>query len=244
MKKILLFTALLLSVTSTSSLSFQESINYEFESIHKITDVKQKKFAFFSYFKNSILNENKKIMKEKIYLLKCKKECQKNSEKYKSLKLKYRENNYFELIKKVDIIPAELALNQAANESGWGGSRFSLKANNLFGMWCFTKNCGIVPLHRPKGKIYEVKKYDSVYDSISHYMLTINRNEAYSQLREIRYKMRKSEKEIDPIKLARGLTRYSERGNEYVDEIQSMIKTNRKIISELITEESIIAKSN
>ena len=44
-----------------------------------------------------------------------------------------------QLIIKVDAVPESLVLAQAANESGWGTSRFARKANNLFGVWCFKR---------------------------------------------------------------------------------------------------------
>ena len=43
------------------------------------------------------------------------------------------------LMRRVDIIPIELVLMQAANESAWGTSRFAQKGYNFFGLWCFKK---------------------------------------------------------------------------------------------------------
>lgn len=37
------------------------------------------------------------------------------------------------LLRRVDVVPASLALAQAANESAWGTSRFALEGNNYFG---------------------------------------------------------------------------------------------------------------
>ncbi|WP_352256125.1 glucosaminidase domain-containing protein, partial [Pseudoalteromonas sp. 19-MNA-CIBAN-0066] len=42
-------------------------------------------------------------------------------------------------LRRVDIIPKELALMQAANESAWGTSRFARIGLNFFGQWCYTK---------------------------------------------------------------------------------------------------------
>ena len=38
----------------------------------------------------------------------------------------------------MDIIPPSLALAQAAEESGWGTSRFVVEGNALFGQWTIT----------------------------------------------------------------------------------------------------------
>ena len=40
---------------------------------------------------------------------------------------------------RMDIIPVSIALAQAANESGWGTSRFALEGNALFGQWTWSK---------------------------------------------------------------------------------------------------------
>ena len=37
----------------------------------------------------------------------------------------------------MDIIPASIAIAQAAKESGWGTSRFALQGNALFGQWTY-----------------------------------------------------------------------------------------------------------
>ncbi len=58
-------------------------------------------------------------------------------------------------------------------------------------------------------------------------MNNINRHSAYRKLREIREEHRKSAKEVTGTALAKGLTRYSQRGEEYVKEIQLMIRQNQ-----------------
>ena len=42
-----------------------------------------------------------------------------------------------EMLYKLDVIPAGLALGQAAYESGYGTSRFAAEGNALFGQWTF-----------------------------------------------------------------------------------------------------------
>ncbi|HSG66816.1 MAG TPA: glucosaminidase domain-containing protein, partial [Gammaproteobacteria bacterium] len=65
------------------------------------------------------------------------------------------------LLRRVDVVPASLALAQAAKESGWGTSRFARDGNNLFGEWCFEAGCGIVPQNRANGRRHEVEVFDS-----------------------------------------------------------------------------------
>ncbi len=128
---------------------------------------------------------------------------------------------------RVDIIPADLALAQAANESAWGTSRFSRVANNLFGEWTFIQGQGIIPTGRPEGETYEVQKFATVYDSIRSYLQNLNTHPAYKQLRQIRAESRKLGKDPEGYKLAQGLLRYSIRGEDYVKELQAMIRKNQ-----------------
>ncbi|MGB0749496.1 MAG: glucosaminidase domain-containing protein, partial [Magnetospiraceae bacterium] len=54
------------------------------------------------------------------------------------------------LFQKVDQIPVSLALVQAAEESGWGRSRFAREGNALFGQWTYGSG-GMTPKHRKAG---------------------------------------------------------------------------------------------
>ena len=131
-----------------------------------------------------------------------------------------------ELLLRVDVLPVSLALAQAANESAWGTSRFALEGNNIFGQWCYEKGCGIVPSRRQLGAIHEVKSFVSVEEAIKSYFLNINSHPSYSYLRDLRSRMRVRGLRLDPMSLAIGLGRYSERGDNYVDEVQKIIIQN------------------
>ncbi|AWL11172.1 Protein bax [Saliniradius amylolyticus] len=130
------------------------------------------------------------------------------------------------LLRKVDIVPPSLALAQAANESAWGTSRFARKANNYYGQWCFSDGCGLVPQSRDAGANHEVAAFDSPQQSVQRYMLNLNRHHAYQELRQIRAQLRAKDKPITGLVLAEGLQSYSERGQEYIDELRSMIRYN------------------
>lgn len=131
------------------------------------------------------------------------------------------------LLNHIDIVPVSLALAQAANESAWGTSRFAQEGNNFFGQWCFKKGCGIVPGSRDTGKSHEVATFDSPAESVESYMLNLNRHIAYEPLRDIRSRIRVREEPITGIKLTHGLNRYSERGEEYGEELRGMILYNK-----------------
>lgn len=130
------------------------------------------------------------------------------------------------LLRRVDTIPPSLVLAQAANESAWGTSRFARLGNNLFGEWTFKPGTGIVPAGRPAGETYEVRSFTSIYESIRSYMNNLNTHGAYRKLRSIREELRQSGEPVTGAALAAGLLSYSQRGEEYVKEIQAMIRQN------------------
>jgi len=132
-----------------------------------------------------------------------------------------------QLLQRVDTIPPSLVLAQAANESAWGTSRFVRMGNNLFGEWTFIPGTGIVPEDRPDGQTYEVRRFSSIYASIRSYLNNLNRNAAYAKLREIRESLRNAGQPVTGIALAQGLLSYSQRGEDYIDEIQAMIRQNK-----------------
>lgn len=131
-----------------------------------------------------------------------------------------------ELMLRVDEIPVSMALAQAANESAWGTSRFALQGNNIFGEWCFEEGCGLVPRRRSSGASHEVQAFESIEESIDSYFLNINTHDSYSYLRELRADMRERGAVLNPMVLAQGLGRYSQRGDNYVDEVQNIILQN------------------
>lgn len=136
------------------------------------------------------------------------------------------EQKFSELLERVDIIPPSLILTQAAIESGWGTSRFSRKANNLFGHWCFKKGCGLVPQGRDEGKKHEVAKFKTVNHSVRAYLKNLNTHHSYSELRKKRADLRDSKQPLTGIALAPTLSKYSEERGKYVKKISSFIKQN------------------
>ncbi len=127
---------------------------------------------------------------------------------------------------RVDVVPVELMLAQAANESGWGDSRFAREGNNLFGLWTYQPGNGIVPASRPEGETYAVRRYDTLRESVRSHIFNLNIGHAYEDLRAMRAAMRESGEELDAMALAGGLERYSIRGQEYIDEIRAIIRFN------------------
>jgi Bax protein len=132
-----------------------------------------------------------------------------------------------ELLIKIDEVPPSLVVAQAINESGWGRSRFAREANNLFGMWCYTPGCGLVPERRRANDKHEVKRYASIQDSVDEYLRNINRNKAYIELRELRARQRQRMQLLSGGYLAQGLSEYSSIGAEYVNRIRNIIDSRQ-----------------
>jgi Bax protein len=139
-------------------------------------------------------------------------------------------------LQRVDAVPDHLVLAQAANESAWGTSRFAREGNNLFGQWCFRQGCGLVPNDRPDGASYEVARFESVSESVGSYMHNLNTGRTYQELREIRAEARSQGEEPDALAMAGGLMSYSERGEDYIEELRSMIRYNSAVIEEARSE--------
>jgi Bax protein len=191
----------------------------------KIKDVNQRKQAFFEYLLPEINKQNEKIVQLRHAL----KTDNINSFKLQKIYNRYRvkEGDIDTLLMRVDIIPASLILAQGAYESNWGRSRFAKYYHNFFGLWCFEKGCGIVPLKRDKAATHEVAKFSSLDKSVEYYMRSINRNSAYATLRKIRKNKRDKQAHITGLALAEGLENYAEIGYEYVETVQSIIRYNK-----------------
>lgn len=129
------------------------------------------------------------------------------------------------LLLRVDIIPPAMVLAQAAIESGWGTSFFAQEGNNLFGEWCYKKGCGIIPRSRAASANHEVRKFDSIEDSLNAYYRNINTHTAYRSLRELRAKIRHDDATFKGKTLVAGLGKYSGRGDVYISEVRSLINS-------------------
>lgn len=221
----------------------------ELPDFSKYNDVQEKKTEFFSYLLPLIEAENIRILHMRAKLFEIEEKF--NAKTLSDADRKQLANmvDYYEvdpslpadeqfaiLKRRVDVVPEMMVLVQAANESAWGTSRFAQRGLNLFGQWCFREGCGIVPGQRPEGEIYEVAKFDSVNQSVRSYMRNINTHPPYTDLRLLRERKRLRDQEIRAIELVEGLGSYSERGDEYIEELQAMIRVNRPLVEQVKTE--------
>lgn len=133
-----------------------------------------------------------------------------------------------ELLKRVDIIPASLALAQAAIESGWGTSRFAQSGNALYGEWTTASNGGLVPSGRDEGRNHVIKTYDYLIQSVLSYANNLNSHPAYREFRERRAALPALATQNDShgVLLADTLSSYSARPEMYIQQIKAVITRN------------------
>ena len=136
------------------------------------------------------------------------------------------------LLYRLDIIPAGLALGQAAYESGYGTSRFAVEGNSLFGQWTY-KGDGIKPgQQRKELGDHQIKAFEWPFDSVRGYFVNLMTHPAYEDFRRLRAELRAAGKPLDSLVLADGLVKYSERGQEYVDSLKGIIRVNNLDIAD------------
>ncbi len=130
------------------------------------------------------------------------------------------------LERRIGSIPASMVLAQAALESGWGTSRFAREANNLFGQWCFSEGCGVVPNRRAAGATHEVARFETVDEAVGAYFHNINTHPFHAPARNIRQQARAEERSPTGLEMVDGLNRYSALGEEYIGELRQVIRHN------------------
>ena len=231
---IVLIGVVLLQMTRTP-----ESVVPDFAAIQ---DVGKKKQAFFSYLAPLIVAETQAILEERKdleridqILAEGTRVSARDQDLLAALGIKYRVpdrdqlstvNLAAALLFRIDEVPMGLALAQAANESAWGTSRFAVAGKNMFGQWCYREGCGMVPNEREGGAKHEVRSFNTITESVNAYLFNLNTNSFYEDFRLARAEMRLFGRGLNSFELASHLNRYSERGEAYVDEIQTLIEQN------------------
>ncbi|HEY8543169.1 MAG TPA: glucosaminidase domain-containing protein [Pseudothermotoga sp.] len=184
--------------------------------MNQIKDVQLKKDLFVKIMLPIILKVNEEIKQEREKIMK----LASDSQELKHYLAKYKAKTKQELLEKVDVIPVEIALAQAAIESAWGTSRFAVEANNIFGEWTFSPGSGVVPRERPDDEVYEVRRFRDLLSSMRSYAYNLNVSPFYKEFRAIR--AGKIKKPIEE-----GLLYYSQRREEYIQEIKIIMTKNK-----------------
>ena len=152
---------------------------------------------------------------------------EKTAKRYKlKITSKHKLDIVNDLLDLVDIIPNSIVLAQAANESGWGTSRFAKEFNALFGEYTYDYSNGVVPLFREEGAKHLVKAFDSIDKSVRSYFNNLNSHYAYKDFRYVRKIMRENNNFNNIGLLVNELDTYAVDKN-YIKTINSIIYNNK-----------------
>ena len=193
-------------------------------------DTRKKKELFIQIVLPLILAENQKILEDREKLFKILEKSFNTIGERVWLKRRFKEykiddSDLAELKTRMDIIPASLAIAQAAIESGWGTSRFALEGNALFGQWTWGKK-GIEPKDKDANKKFKILNFQILRASVRAYKNNLNTNNGYKEFREARALLRQNDEKISGLKLAKHLYRYAATGKKYTTSLEKSIKMN------------------
>ena len=237
-----------ISLNAETTLNLFEDLNYDLKAVRAgqkvkpiyltklpkdlktLGDTKTKRELFIKIVLPLILYENEKIIDDRKKLFKI---LSKNfnspgekvwlNRRFKEYKIK--DKDLAELKMRMDIIPVSIALAQAANESGWGTSRFALEGNALFGQWTWSKN-GISPKNKDPDQSHKVLQFQILKASVRAYKNNLNTHNAYKEFREVRAQLRQSETKITGLALIKYLKNYAAIGEKYTEIIEGIIVQN------------------
>jgi len=131
-----------------------------------------------------------------------------------------------DLLARVDAVPPSLALAQAAQESGWGTSRFALNANALFGQRSWGAGAvGLKPAEADRHD-FKVRGFPDLMSAVRAYLHNLNSHRAYQDLRKRRARARALGTPLHALNLVGGLKNYSEEGQDYVLALSELISSN------------------
>ena len=198
--------------------------------IKTLGDTKTKRELFIKIILPLILDENEKITKDREKLFKLLNKSFNTVGERVWLKRRFKEykiddGDLAKLKMRMDIIPVSIALAQAANESGWGTSRFALEGNALFGQWTWSKK-GISPKNKDPNASHKILQFQILKASVRAYKNNLNTHNAYREFREARAKLRQNDDKINGLELTKYLENYAGIGKKYVKILDDIIVRN------------------
>ena len=238
-----------ISLNSQTALNLFEDLNYDLQGVRAgqkvkpiyltklpkdmktLGNTKVKRELFIKIILPLILDENEKIKADRKKLFKIlSKDFNSPGErvwlKRRFKQYKIDDQDLTKLKMRMDIIPVSIAIAQAANESGWGTSRFALEGNALFGQWTYSKN-GISPKNKDPNQSHKVLQFQILKASVRAYKNNLNTHNAYQDFREARAQLRQGDTHINGLQLTEYLKNYASTGKKYVEILESIIKKNR-----------------
>ena len=133
---------------------------------------------------------------------------------------------------RLDRVPYEMIVAQAALETGWGTSRFAVEGNNLFGIRTWDKDTPHM-IAQGMGKKWPgwgVRIFASKCDSVKEYIRLLNEHPAYEDFRKMRAAMWAKNQKLDSKKLIKTLTAFSTT-TDYAERVINMMSKIEKVQS-------------
>ena len=220
--------------------NLKEKVNFKKFNFNEIQNLSNNKKDFIETLVPLIVFQNQKIIieREKLFEIKDYLINNKTLIKKDRLYLEYLAKKYLvksnnrhkidiinDLSLSVDVIPISIVIAQAANESGWGTSRFAKEYNALFGQYTYNEDEGIIPNEREEGEKHLIKNFSSIDQSIESYFMNINTHHAYKDFRFLRKQLKENYKIVDVEQLVKKLNHYAQDKN-YTKIIISIINSN------------------
>lgn len=198
--------------------------------LKEIQNVKKRKELFIQIVLPLILEENNKILldRKKLFAILNKNNNSKSDNEWLNKKFKQygiSKRDIPTLKRRMDIIPASMAIAQAAKETGWGTSRFALEGNALFGQWTYTDK-GIKPAAAEVGTTHKVMMFNVLKSSVRAYARNLNTHKSYKKMRYIRAIQRDNAGILNSLELVTYLDNYAETGKEYTIILKKIIEQN------------------
>ena len=237
-----------ISLNAQTTINLFQDLNYDLKSVRagekvkpiyltklpkdlkSLGDTKQKRELFIKIILPLVLSENEKITEDRKKLFKLLNKNFNTAGERVWLKRRFKEykiddQDLSKLKMRMDIIPVSLALAQAANETGWGTSRFALEGNALFGQWTYSKK-GISPKNQDPDKTHKILQFQILKASVRAYKNNLNTHNAYREFREARAILRQDNDQIIGLHLTKYLKNYASIGMKYVVILEDIIVRN------------------
>jgi Bax protein len=217
-------------IRKTKLVNIDNSIDRLPKQIVNIKNVKERKKLFIQIVLPLIIEENIKIRldRKKLFSILNKNNNSTLEKKWLDNKFKHygvKNNDLSDLKIRMDEIPVSLAIAQAANETGWGTSRFALEGNALFGQWTYNGE-GIKPAGADSNTKHKVMKFKILKASVRAYFGNLNTHSSYREFRKFRATARGNNEKLNSLILVDYLTAYAGTGTKYPKILKQIIKQN------------------
>ena len=123
-------------------------------------------------------------------------------------------------------VPFEMIIGQAALETGWGTSRFATEGNNLFGIRTWNLKEKHIKPFDTNDQTFGIKVFNSKCSCVRYYIQILNNASAFKEFRKMRKKMIDNNY-VNVLSLTQYISKFAT-DKDYVKKVQRTIKELRK----------------